>query len=78
MDSLSTLKHRATQPQNIEVFMIRAIALFLLLFVGFFLGIKGFITLTGQEKLELTKTLMYSILCSIVAVSVIVTMVVLF
>jgi hypothetical protein len=58
--------------------MIRALALFLLLFVGFFLGIKGFITLTGQEKLELTKTLMYSILCSIVAVSVIVTMVVLF
>jgi hypothetical protein len=58
--------------------MIRAIALFLLLFVTFFLGIKGFITLTGKEKLELTKTLVYSILCSIVAMLIIVAMVVLF
>ncbi len=58
--------------------MIRAIALFLLLFVGFFLGIKGFIALTGKEKLELTKTLMYSILCSIVAMLFIVALVVLF
>ncbi len=58
--------------------MIKAIALFLLLFVGFFLGIKGFITLTGKEKLELTKILVYSILCSIVAMLFIVALVVLF
>ena len=58
--------------------MIKAIALFLLLFGGFFLGIKGFITLTGKEKLELTKTLVYSILCSIVAMLFIVALVVLF
>lgn len=58
--------------------MIRALFLFVVLFAIFFFGIKGFIALTGQEKLELTKTLMYSILCSIVAMLIIVAMVVLF
>ncbi len=58
--------------------MIRAVALFLILFAIFFFGIKGFVALTGKEKLELTKTLMYSILCSIVAMLIIVAMVVLF
>ena len=58
--------------------MIRALALFLILFAIFFFGIKGFVALTGKEKLELTKTLMYSILCSIVAMLIIVAMVVLF
>lgn len=58
--------------------MIRGLLLFLILFAVFFFGIKGFIALTGKEKLELTKTLVYSILCSIVSVLVIVAMVVLF
>ena len=58
--------------------MIRALLLFLVLFAIFFLGIKGFITLTGKEKLELTKILVYSILCSIVAMLFIVALVVLF
>jgi hypothetical protein len=58
--------------------MIRALFLFLALFGIFFLGIKGFIAMTGQEKLELTKTLLYSIVCSVVAMLVIVTIVVLF
>jgi hypothetical protein len=58
--------------------MIRVLFLFLALFAIFFLGIKGFIALTGKEKLELTKTLVYSIVCSIVAMLIIVAMVVLF
>lgn len=58
--------------------MIRGILLFLILFCVFFFGIKGFIALTGKEKLELTKTLVYSILCTVVSVIAIVTMVVLF
>ncbi len=58
--------------------MIRVLLLFLVLFGIFFFGIKGFIALTGKEKLELTKTLVYSIICSIVAIMVIVAMVVLF
>jgi hypothetical protein len=58
--------------------MIRALILFLALFVVFFLGIKGFIAMTGKEKLELTKTLLYSILCSVVAMLAIVAIVALF
>ncbi len=58
--------------------MIRVLLLFLVLFGIFFFGIKGFVALTGKEKLELTKTLVYSIICSIVAIMVIVSMVVLF
>lgn len=58
--------------------MIRALALFLILFAIFFFGIKGFIALTGKEKLELTKTLVYSIVCTVVAMLVIVAIVVLF
>ena len=58
--------------------MIRGILLFLILFCAFFFGIKGFIALTGKEKLELTKTLVYSILCTIVSVIFITALVVLF
>ena len=58
--------------------MIRGILLFLILFGVFFFGIKGFVALTGKEKLELTKTLVYSIICSIVAIMVIAMMVILF
>jgi hypothetical protein len=58
--------------------MIRALFLFLVLFGIFFLGIKGFIAMAGKEKLELTKTLLYSIVCSVAAMLVIVAIVVLF
>ena len=58
--------------------MIRGLFLFLILFVIFFVGIKGFFKLSGKQKLELTETIFYSILCSVVAVLAIATMVMLF
>ena len=58
--------------------MIRVLLLFLVLFAISFFGIKGFIAMAGKEKLELTKTLLYSILCSVVAMLAIVAIVALF
>lgn len=58
--------------------MIRGLFFFLILFAIFFVGIKGFFKLTGKQKLELTETVIYSILCSVVAMFVIAAMVVLF
>ena len=79
MDLLSTPRHQTIRPQNIkELSMIRGLFFFLILFVIFFIGIKGFFKLSGKEKLQLTETVIYSILCSVVAMFVIAATVVLF
>ena len=48
--------------------MVKMIIAFLLLFVIFYTGIEIVRKLTGKEKWVLTKTLLYSILCSSLAV----------
>lgn len=58
--------------------MIRGLLFFLILFSIFFVGIKGFFKLPGKRKLELTETVFYSIICSIVSLLVIGTIVILF
>lgn len=58
--------------------MIRAIACFLLLFMGFFYGIMAIRHMTGKEQFELLKLLSYSILCSVLSAIVLTAIVVLF
>jgi hypothetical protein len=58
--------------------MIRMLFFFLLTFLLFFLGIKGFIQLSGKDRWVLTKLLAYSLLCAIIATVFLVFIVVLF
>jgi hypothetical protein len=58
--------------------MIQAILSFLLLFVLFFGAIKFIQKMTGKEALVLTKIVGYSILCSVLAIAVLVGIVILF
>jgi hypothetical protein len=48
--------------------MIRMILIFGILFSCFFFGIPAFRALTGKEKWELTKTVLYSTMCSLLAI----------
>jgi hypothetical protein len=58
--------------------MIRLWLVFAVLFAGFYFGIPAFRKLKGVEKWDLTKTLMFSFLCSIFALGAMVLLVVLF
>jgi hypothetical protein len=58
--------------------MIRVVFAFVVLFVLFFAGIKLAQKMTGKEALALTKIVGYSILCSVLTISVLVGLVILF
>jgi hypothetical protein len=58
--------------------MIQAILSFLILCVLFFLGIKFIQKMNGSQVLALTKIAGYSILCSLLAIAVLILIVVVF
>jgi hypothetical protein len=58
--------------------MIRLWLVFAILFAGFYFGIPAFRKLKGKEKWNLTKTFLFSMLCSLLAVVAMVIIVVLF
>jgi|LauGreDrversion4_2_1035121.scaffolds.fasta_scaffold255372_3 hypothetical protein len=58
--------------------MIRLWLVFGILFAAFYFGIPAFRKMKGVEKWDLTKTFLYSMMCSLLAVSVMVIIVVLF
>jgi divalent metal cation (Fe/Co/Zn/Cd) transporter len=45
--------------------MIKIILGFLIVFAGFFVGIQAFRNLSGLEKWQLTKIVIYSIICAV-------------
>lgn len=58
--------------------MIRLWLVFAVLFAGFYFAIPAFRKMKGKEKWDLTKIVLYSMLCSLLAVSAMVLIVVLF
>ena len=58
--------------------MIRLWLVFGILFACFYYGIPAFRKLTGKEKMDVTKTFLYSMMCSLLAVSTMLVIVVLF
>ena len=58
--------------------MIRVFLAFLILIALFWFGIAAFRKTTGKEKWRLTKIAAYSILCSVLALSVLISIVILF
>lgn len=58
--------------------MIRLWLVFGILFAGFYFGIPAFRKLNGKEKWNLTKTFLYSMMCSVLAVIAMIVIVVLF
>ena len=58
--------------------MIRLWLVFAVLFAGFYFGIPAFRKMKGKEKWDLTKTFLFSMLCSLLAVVAMVVIVVLF
>jgi hypothetical protein len=58
--------------------MIRVFLAFFLLIALFWFGIAAFRKTTGKEKWRLTKIAAYSILCSVLALSVLTSIVILF
>lgn len=58
--------------------MIKMLLVFVLLFVGFYMGIQAVRTLKGKEALALTKIVGYSILCSLLTIAVLISIVVVF
>lgn len=58
--------------------MIKIFIVFAIVFTICYFGIDAYRKLTGKEKLSLTKVAGYSILCSVLAVSVLAAIVVLF
>jgi len=58
--------------------MIRLWLVFAVLFASFYFGIPAFRKLKGAEKWDLTKTFLFSMMCSLLAVSAMVVIVVLF
>jgi hypothetical protein len=58
--------------------MIKMLLIFGLLFAGFFMGIQAVRTLNGKEAWVLTKTVGYSILCSLLTIVVLASIVVVF
>jgi hypothetical protein len=45
--------------------MIKIVLGFMLVFAGFFVGIQAWRSLTGLEKWQLTKLIVYSIMCAV-------------
>jgi hypothetical protein len=58
--------------------MIKIILAFLFVFGLFYFGIQGFRSMTGRDQLALTKLLVYSIMCALMAVVSLIVIVVLF
>lgn len=58
--------------------MIRVYLAFFVLTALFWFGISAFRKTTGKEKWQLTKTIFYSIICSILALIVMFSIVILF
>jgi uncharacterized membrane protein YoaK (UPF0700 family) len=58
--------------------MVKMIFAFISLFVIFFFGIDIFRNLTGREKINLTKWIGYSTLCSLLAIGAVTIIVLLF
>jgi hypothetical protein len=58
--------------------MIRVFLAFLILTALFWFGIAAFRKTTGKEKWRLTKIAAYSILCSVLALAVLISIVILF
>lgn len=58
--------------------MIRVYLAFLILTALFWVSIAAFRKTTGKEKWQLTKIALYSILCSALALSVLISIVILF
>ena len=58
--------------------MIRLWLVFAVLFAAFYFGIPAFRKLKGAEKWDLTKTLLFSFVCSLFAFGVMIAIVVLF
>jgi hypothetical protein len=58
--------------------MIRVFLAFLILTALFWFGIAAFRKTTGKEKWQLTKIAAYSILCSVLALAVLISIVILF
>ena len=58
--------------------MIRLWLVFGIIFAAFYFGIPAFRKMTGNEKWDLTKTFLYSMMCSLLAVGVMIGIVVLF
>jgi hypothetical protein len=58
--------------------MIRVFLAFFLLIAVFWFGIAAFRKTTGKEKWRLTKIAAYSILCSVLALAVLISIVILF
>ena len=58
--------------------MIRIWLGFLILFAVFYYGIPALRHMSGQQKWALTKTIVYSVMCSVLAVATMLTFVFLF
>jgi hypothetical protein len=58
--------------------MIRIILAFVILAVLIGFGITAFRQMNGKERWDLTKTVAFSLVCSILSISILVTLVVLF
>ena len=58
--------------------MIRMLIVFILLFWGFWFGISSLYDLRKKEKIRLTKLIGYSMICSTLALSVLIMIVILF
>ena len=58
--------------------MIRVFFLFVLLVGAFWIGISAFRTLTGKEKWELTKIVVYATICAVLTLLVLIGIVILF
>jgi hypothetical protein len=58
--------------------MIRLWLIFVLFFAAFYIGMPALRQMNGKEKWNLTKTILYSMMCSILAVGCMILLVVLF
>lgn len=58
--------------------MIRILLSFFVMTAFFWFGIESFRKATGKQKWQLTKTVAYSILCSVLSIIVLTTIVILF
>ena len=58
--------------------MIKLWLLFAIIFAAFYFGISAFRNMKGKEKWDVVKTVLYSFLCSALAVGVMVLLVFLF
>ena len=58
--------------------MVKILLAFVVIFVLFFLGIKVIRNMTGRSAIALTKIVAYSIICSLLTITVLVGIVILF